>query len=1022
MDTGSTLTPFDKEKPDFLVRLLTESSSENDAFRENIYDKLYEASTPEEALKIITNEHILTAIANKDIENGKILNEAVPLMLLVFKDFKDNKSKSTFDSIVKTMSETIEEIVEVVDTPDAIDEKNSFKKTVEQYVQEEKDYDRRNKALKPRNLDISKTADVRTIGSVLSTAEPAPASVPVPGSSVPVPESSVRAPEPTTLATSAAPEPEASTGSPPTKSDDPLEEIYTNALGQITSRLDKINIFASEESTSNLYTIKFSDTDIFNSEYFFDDLTREEDAITKSITTFNTNAGFTETNLNTIKSEITKFIVKVNKLNKIKEVVRNLEIDSKIYLFQFLFLQTTKNLSKNVTIIEEANNKISKIEEKRRDVINFLISKQQTAEKLINLLRKVIRPDSKQATKKDKTIENKQFDAVYNNKEKIITALSEDFKNVLKLSVLKDLEEKTKTPVFTNLITHETTIKKQDNPELSNLQKNIKIDILNKIREKTAAATKAATKAVTLYNRRKDNMSIMSIIQNLEFFDQVTLARQLVEYVNKILNEILDNSKGPKFTATKFTDLLDDSILLIKELDSLKRITPSVTASSSGDLMPSLRVESKTNEQERFEIMIGEIEAALENIYTNDDLNADPYKIDKKGEQIMSELSKITELIKLWSGAIKYQNDNNDKIDKTNKIKLSLIPATIKEIVQKIVTAGGILFKNFVSADQVNGQIDAIVTKHAMDNNKEVALGALNNLLTTEMEKEFIILNFFDEIEKYDNFKDTLDTKKITNFESIKLLKDKFNITEQDITNSTSVAPSPPPPPPMASASPPVSPRPLASTQIATQNLSELVSKFELAIKAAEGAFKRLDDKEQSIKRAIIPNDDVELRNFVKAANIKVNEAESILNTEIKMIADKGDFASQITDLERRFTDVKININTVFDINESAFTRAQRATGFNKTSTPRVPRDPGETIADIIRSSTTVGGTRRGGKRFHKKTIKKNLVHKKTFKKNIVHNKIVHKKTSKNNIVKNNIVNKKTIRKNYFKRKQTHKK
>jgi hypothetical protein len=43
------------------------------------------------------------------------------------------------------------------------------------------------------------------------------------------------------------------------------------------------------------------------------------------------------------------------------------------------------------------------------------------------------------------------------------------------------------------------------------------------------------------------------------------------------------------------------------------------------------------------------------------------------------------------------------------------------------------------------------------------------------------------------------------------------------------------------------------------------------------------------------------------------------------------------------------------------------------------------------------GGTRRGGKRFHKKTIKKNLVHKKTFKKNLLY-------------------------KNQFKRKQTHKK
>ena len=88
------------------------------------------------------------------------------------------------------------------------------------------------------------------------------------------------------------------------------------------------------------------------------------------------------------------------------------------------------------------------------------------------------------------------------------------------------------------------------------------------------------------------------------------------------------------------------------------------------------------------------------------------------------------------------------------------------------------------------------------------------------------------------------------------------------------------------------------------------------------------------------------------------------------------------------------------------------------------------------------GGTRRGGKRFHKKTFKKKRFNRKTFKKkrfnrNTGNKKTFKKKTSNtktgnnktgnnkrfNNKTGNNkIVNKKTIRKNYFKRKQTHKK
>ena len=115
-----------------------------------------------------------------------------------------------------------------------------------------------------------------------------------------------------------------------------------------------------------------------------------------------------------------------------------------------------------------------------------------------------------------------------------------------------------------------------------------------------------------------------------------------------------------------------------------------------------------------------------------------------------------------------------------------------------------------------------------------------------------------------------------------------------------------------------------------------------------------------------------------------------------------------------------------------------RATQLNDYSSITDINDP----SIEIESTNFTGGTRRGGKRFHKKTIKKNLVHKKTFKKkrfnrNTGNKKTFKKKTSNtktgnnktgnnkrfNNKTGNNkIVNKKTIRKNYFKRKQTHKK
>jgi hypothetical protein len=161
------------------------------------------------------------------------------------------------------------------------------------------------------------------------------------------------------------------------------------------------------------------------------------------------------------------------------------------------------------------------------------------------------------------------------------------------------------------------------------------------------------------------------------------------------------------------------------------------------------------------------------------------------------------------------------------------------------------------------------------------------------------------------------------------------------------------------------------------------IVQYSNELKLARDTLNTLDAEYKGIVyEPMLPdNDPKNLTTFIENKKIELEEKEDELLLYKKKLAEIKDRIGNKQESDKTDGSLTERANPVTDYN-----------AITDINDDKIKLDD-----STIRTWAGGGSTRRGGKRFHKKTIKKNLVHKKTFKKNLLY-------------------------KNQFKRKQTHKK
>ena len=1056
MATSSTTNPLteaDKTNPEFLVRLLTEEG--NDAYRNRIYENLLAAKTPEDASEIITHEHIMTAIAGDYNKPEKILENALPLMILVFKDFQQN-TLDKFNIIVERMTKNAGEYVEATDIIKPADfSNNKLREKTMRYLTNLSSQDKRNTVFYPR-------------GKTPPTMLPPPPPEPTGATSLPALGVSSVSPPPlsATSATSPASDPGVGVSPPPlgilpSASDDPRPTIYNAALQQIKTKLESIKKYEAE------YVGTFNQEDVsdeFNISTFFANLDYQVEEIKTKI--------YTAT-VEEINDKVDKYIENIRKLEKIKKVVRTLDLDSNILFFQFSILQNTNNRTPDENRrIEEARKNINEIVTIRKQVIASLIDKQNKVKELISFLEKI--------TKKKLTDDEK-----FKNKNQIITQLSAALKEIMTPPIVnkkenKNLEE-AKNKIYTTIPQIQASIQKNSD---TNEIKNIKIDMLDRITEKLSIKTSEATKA-----REKANYILKpSYERRLEYADAALLSDKLIPYVTKIMESIENQPLNADSLA------LPKDIMTIQpqpQQPGLQQQPPQLLQPPQLRLpqqppqllQPPQRVVEPEISPEDLQAIIEAInksELPIQKIY-NKFISKNPF-LENSKQQIQTDLNEFDEAVNLTSYAEMLmtgkQVENDELLEKFQTI-ISQRNDIIKLLITEISDIKDAYVDNLENFQlRIDAYKDAKFNGINLSEKEELVNESLKNFDIMEQKFQTIFNALYSESFRGE---DVLSLEIITPAQITELVKNNREIKEaieemiikkQEYERMKSS--------PQVSASPPVSARlqALASPQVSARGdgagsprgsargdgtvpsqgpdivTASSQSDVELAKKESRERFLDLierltranntggifdstvrnrlmgvlttliqDTAGGKINYTVFETTDsngikfLELKRELKDYKEMLDEAtDELKNLEEFEVTDYQNLSDQLNKFVSEYTPYKTKIDTLdYRLNHPQNARKGLLLG----ETPRGPRPN-------VALTAGGGGTRRGGKRFHKKTIKKNLLHKKTFKKNIVHNKIVHKKTSKNNIVKNNFVKNnfvknKTIHKNQLKRKQTHK-
>ena len=1082
------LTEEDKTDAKFLVRLLTEPGPENDKMRKKIYDELIANPKSANEFNIINYEQIMTAIAGNYDKEENILEEAVDLMILVFQDYSTNTA-AKFKSIVKRMTENADKFVQAAGgkLPKNPASSNPFHAQASIVFE---------KLAVTNPEQVSKFYEPRPV-------EPAGVVVTLPESE---PPSLAALPDGTVVATSRAPlggPPEsdpsktasaASLLATPPVQPDPRIAIYKQALEQIKQNLEKINIYKGN------YTVDLGNSRapaVFDSQTFFAHLLSKERLINQNLVELIAPAAdpaadpsfpnFTKDKISGINTEINQYIDKVKELNKIKEAVRHLYIDSNIYFFQFSFLQTPKDISEPKNPIrDEANETIREIKSARDKIIKALLTEQMKAKGFIVQLDSIELPKSNKTVNSERASENTQILKIFNTISPIVDSLNKKLRGIIQPPKLTDVDKAEKERIFKALPTLRGSIMRQS--VKSNFVKEIKSEILTIIFEemkmnstngkpgKTAEASTAVEKGNKLSIDVKN--SAESIVETaatmLNYADQVSLAKKLVIYVQKIINKIRDTD----FLAEKFMDLLKEDkepVVLFKPPlpvvaeapPSPRVITPAKPAAPSSaaltddqirELIAAINgskvpIEDSNNRFTDYNFKTTDVE----NI-KSDLVQLKSYLVEfKTGVQRMSTVEESGNLEILRETNPDDANKFDDILSKRNNIIANLVKAT-SDIVKELE----LTFADFNSkADAYDALDDADLTKASAEEAASISYTLADGMI----DKCQVIIN---ELRTPSIFKIISDEKK----QNLSENNNKIATVRVEIKARANLKLSTPRPSDDNSSLGSQSSRDSVSTrssysstnlfsngsqssrgsyttsgdnsardlsQVSNRSNTGPLSSRSPVLTTPEENKKRFDEiltdieyantnagdaifnetRKQSIMRKLDKlmekssgtktfgltvfteedEDYITLRSDVEVYEGMLEEAEEVL---LKFVG-QSEHPQLLSRLEPFVTSYK-PYKDKFGILDYRIKNPQIARKYisDGSDTPRAPR--------ALRASG--GGTRRGGKRFHKKTIKNNLVHKKTFKKNIVNNKIVHKKTGKNNIVKNNIVKNNIVKNN----------
>jgi hypothetical protein len=490
---GSTqLIMADKKDSNFLVRLLTEKG--NDALRKLIYNEFKEQIAKGKPSAIITHEHIITAIAEINNKENTIVEAAYPLVILVFKDFNVNTA-SKFDTIIKKMVQNATDYINAVEqTLDATGSPSILHNKMAAYsvevIRKESSAEREkifNPFGKGNKFPVRSEPSEPVADLIVPPAGP-PAGSPADPSMLAPPEAKLS--------------PEAKL--PPAEKDLP-KEIYTSALEQLETNLATIKKYETG-------TFKLDEVEDFNITKFTAALDAQKEEIKSKITE---KSEIAESVLNPL---IEKYIEDIKTLDKIKEVVRKLDVNSNILFFQFSILQKTTQTQNDEEkqLIAKAGTVITDIVAKRKAIIKLLVKQQNKLDSLEDSIKR-----SKLSYKK--TIQG-QLDTAYKEVTKRPPVVTTKQSNAAKEKIYDNIDRFKKT-ISSNL--DESFIK------------DIKKEMLNKIRINLGTKTTAASNAI---GYAKSIMNKPMYEKMLEYADDVILSEKLISYVTNIMASIQEKS------------------------------------------------------------------------------------------------------------------------------------------------------------------------------------------------------------------------------------------------------------------------------------------------------------------------------------------------------------------------------------------------------------------------------------------------------------------------------------------------